>query len=137
MLHTHYYRIQNHSVTKRASLNLYLGLSFQPLSWCQHWYICDFTASSKVFFFCLCQFSAQRMTCTCYITMQTATAVPVVEGNCRSHPSTVAEIHIILSHLVSHTFPQLYKLLQDEPWSYTHLFLDLTDEPDEETRNRR
>jgi len=32
MLQIHYYLIQNNSVTKRASPNLSLGLSFQPLS---------------------------------------------------------------------------------------------------------
>lgn len=116
MLPTHYYLIQNHSVTKRASLNLYLGLSFQPLSWCQLWYICDFTASSKVLFLSVLVLSPKNDLHLLHYHAN-ATAVPVVEGNCRSHPSTAAEIHIILSHLVSHTFPQLYKLLQDEPWS--------------------
>jgi len=33
-----------------------------------------------------------------------ATAVPVVEGNCRSHLSTATEIYIILSHLKSPIF---------------------------------
>lgn len=96
MLQTHYYLIQKHSDTKRASSNLSLGLSFQPLSlvpaavhlWLhsqQQSFIFVHVSSQPREWLALAILPCKHHCCSSS------------EENCRWHLSTAAAIYIILS----------------------------------------